>query len=590
MDKEKRKRRRKLRLQKTFAAEERKRNAEHSRFFSRKRKRSPSPLPAVIPPPVEESRSLTLDDFVSIVTEHQPLVVAKSEAVLSQDTSWCAKYAPKTLAEVCIDKRLKTRVKTWFDVRVAHKRGTKKALLLIGPPGIGKRALVHLLAAKSGLEVEEPDAVDTYGKLLDQVRNGPMSCTLGGEAVWLFSGVDGYSTQKDDIGAAMTSLRKVVDLLTTTKRRVAPLIFTIHDFSTKTARLFRTSAFEEVEISEVDGVKAEDVLRFIAQREGCPTLVEPVMKEFSGDIRQSILSLQLAASAGVGGTGATDHLTSNVFDSTRFILNHRRTLSLALLSAIFARHNNTLQYLHCNYLEGTSRRSRRVYQKDEAADDVTMMGCISEMADAWVTYDLNTTWRHNRKPTGIMMAMARGVALAKIRQARERLRAVVPAGRLKYTREDRSGAMKAIARDLSAGCSAYFQLSNLEMIERMELINLSAKKRRPLETFTKEDLSSGQFYCREPERALSDPFYAAFGMTRKDAAKVSPFMTEEDDIDPLLPEPEIDDDVIVQKPTCLQTAPPLLLDLPDTLDDDDDGPIETADVMTIDIPLLHNSC
>ncbi len=70
---------------------------------------------------------------------------------------WVEKYRPKKIDEVVGNEEAKTLFLGWLK----NKRHTKKAVLLYGPAGVGKTALVNAAAREFGYSVIEMNASDT---------------------------------------------------------------------------------------------------------------------------------------------------------------------------------------------------------------------------------------------------------------------------------------------------------------------------------------------------------------------------------------------------------------------------------------------
>ncbi|KAG5513903.1 hypothetical protein PMAC_000525 [Pneumocystis sp. 'macacae'] len=82
---------------------------------------------------------------------------------------WTTKYAPRTLKEICGNKGLVEKLQKWLhDWLVRFYR----AVLISGPPGIGKTTSAHLVANLEGYDVLEFNASDTRSrKLLEESLN-----------------------------------------------------------------------------------------------------------------------------------------------------------------------------------------------------------------------------------------------------------------------------------------------------------------------------------------------------------------------------------------------------------------------------------
>jgi replication factor C large subunit len=70
---------------------------------------------------------------------------------------WVEKYRPKKIEDITGNDEAKALFFEWLK----NKRHTKKAVLLYGPPGVGKTALVLAASREFGFSVIEMNASDT---------------------------------------------------------------------------------------------------------------------------------------------------------------------------------------------------------------------------------------------------------------------------------------------------------------------------------------------------------------------------------------------------------------------------------------------
>ncbi|KAL0941071.1 Replication factor C subunit 1 [Colletotrichum truncatum] len=94
---------------------------------------------------------------------------------------WTSKYAPTQLNHICGNKAQVEKIQAWlrnwaksrkydFQKRGADGMGGTRAIIISGPPGIGKTTSAHLAAKLEGFDVIESNASDTRSKKL--VENG----------------------------------------------------------------------------------------------------------------------------------------------------------------------------------------------------------------------------------------------------------------------------------------------------------------------------------------------------------------------------------------------------------------------------------
>lgn len=83
---------------------------------------------------------------------------------------WIEKYRPEKLEDIVGNEMNIKIIKSWFKDFQAKKKGTKRALLLGGPPGLGKTSLAHVILSEYGYQVKEYNASDVRSKKLVQAN------------------------------------------------------------------------------------------------------------------------------------------------------------------------------------------------------------------------------------------------------------------------------------------------------------------------------------------------------------------------------------------------------------------------------------
>ncbi|KAL1869069.1 hypothetical protein VTK73DRAFT_3408 [Phialemonium thermophilum] len=96
---------------------------------------------------------------------------------------WTTKYAPTQLSHICGNKANVEKIQAWlrnwpkarkynFQKRGADGMGAARAILISGPPGIGKTTAAHLAAKLEGYDVLETNASDARSKKLVEAGVG----------------------------------------------------------------------------------------------------------------------------------------------------------------------------------------------------------------------------------------------------------------------------------------------------------------------------------------------------------------------------------------------------------------------------------
>lgn len=102
---------------------------------------------------------------------------------------WTVRYAPQSLGQICGNKSQVDKLQRWlrafpknqktkFKMAGPDGSGTHRAVMIHGPPGIGKTTAAHLVAKLEGYDIVESNASDTRSKkLVETGLKGVLSTT-----------------------------------------------------------------------------------------------------------------------------------------------------------------------------------------------------------------------------------------------------------------------------------------------------------------------------------------------------------------------------------------------------------------------------
>jgi len=212
---------------------------------------------------------------------------------LSKDLLWVEKYRPKRIADVVGNEEAKVAFLDWLK----SKRRTKKAILLYGPPGVGKTTLVNAAASEFGFRVIEMNASDTRSeKAINAVARPATSFValdtftsdIKGNILFLDE-VDGIAGNEDRGGVG--AIIKIIE------NARAPVIMAANDPDIEKLRPLKKVCaivrFQQVRIPLIIAL-----LQKISQKEAVKAefeALEQVAQNSHGDVRSAINDLQMLA-------------------------------------------------------------------------------------------------------------------------------------------------------------------------------------------------------------------------------------------------------------------------------------------------------
>ncbi len=214
--------------------------------------------------------------------------------MLRNDLLWVEKYRPKKIEDIVGNEEAKASFVEWLK----SKRKSKKAVLLYGPPGVGKTALANAAAREFGFTIIEMNASDTRSeKAINAVAkpatsyvaldnfSGPTQVKGKGNILFLDE-VDGIAGNEDRGGVG--AIIKIVEEART------PVIMAANDPDVDKLRPLKKVCllirFQQIRIPLVIALLQKICLLEHVKAE--LEAVERIAENSRGDIRSAINDLQ----------------------------------------------------------------------------------------------------------------------------------------------------------------------------------------------------------------------------------------------------------------------------------------------------------
>ncbi|CAJ2511612.1 Uu.00g072370.m01.CDS01 [Anthostomella pinea] len=221
---------------------------------------------------------------------------------------WTVKYAPTQPSHICGNKAAVEKIQNWlknwakhrkynFQKRGADGMGGARAIILSGPPGIGKTTAAHLAARLTGYDVLESNASDSRSKKL--VEAG-VSEVMNNTSLHGFFAGDGKKVDKekknivlvmDEVDGMSAGDRGGVGALAKyCKKTEVPLILICNERRLPKMKPFDFVTFDiKFQRPQVDQIRSR--MMTICHREGLklsPQVLDALIEGSNRDIRQII--------------------------------------------------------------------------------------------------------------------------------------------------------------------------------------------------------------------------------------------------------------------------------------------------------------
>ncbi len=204
---------------------------------------------------------------------------------------WVEKYRPRKLSEIVNQEKAIEQVMAWIEAWLHGNPPKKKALILAGPPGVGKTTTVYALAHEYGFEVIELNASDerTYEKIERYVQAAYTMDILGKRRKLIFL------DEADNIEPS--GAREIAKLIDRAKN---PIIMSANHYWEVPKEIRNKAQIVEYKrLTQRDIIKA---LIRILKREGKTVpkeILYEIAKRANGDLRAAINDLQTVVTGGV---------------------------------------------------------------------------------------------------------------------------------------------------------------------------------------------------------------------------------------------------------------------------------------------------
>lgn len=202
---------------------------------------------------------------------------------------WFLKYRPKSLDEVENQDEAKKELKSWIDSWLKGKPDAK-AVLLYGPPGVGKTTIAEALAHDYKLEMLEMNASDS--RRLQDIKNIAEKAAIYGSIfgtkgkLILLDEIDGINLRED-----MGAIQGILELIENTKY---PIVMTANDPWNQSLRELRNKV-KMISLNKLGKYPLRRILKKICQSEkiNCDDeALDYIIDTSEGDARYAINMLQ----------------------------------------------------------------------------------------------------------------------------------------------------------------------------------------------------------------------------------------------------------------------------------------------------------
>lgn len=238
---------------------------------------------------------------------------------------WVEKYSPKSLGDVLGNAKIKAEIEVWANNWL--KGEPQKPLLLMGPPGVGKTTLAHLIGKEYFSETIEVNASDkrSYDILKRSIGEAAQTRSLfqTGYKLLIMDEVDGINGRDDSGG-----VRAINETIKNAKQ---PLIMMANDPYSKRLTSLKSKC-QAIKFTKIHSNTINAQLKRICANENIkydPEALKMLSKQSNGDLRSAITSLEAIVDETRNITKDSISVISkkdgeqNIFDTVRVVLKSK---------------------------------------------------------------------------------------------------------------------------------------------------------------------------------------------------------------------------------------------------------------------------
>ena len=232
---------------------------------------------------------------------------------------WTEKYRPKTLSAVVGNPKAVTDLTAWAKQWAVGTPKTR-AVVIMGPPGIGKTTSAEALARDMGWDIIEMNASDqrTGDAIRDTALRGAFSNTFGEDGEFLTSKEGKRKLivldEADSLfgNADRGAMPAIVELIRQTKQPVMLIVNDFYELSRKSAAI--KSETLQISFQRPTSVSIMKALRNICKGEGIEVddeTLKTIAENSNGDVRAAVRDLESISLGRTRVTGADAAELSN---------------------------------------------------------------------------------------------------------------------------------------------------------------------------------------------------------------------------------------------------------------------------------------